>query len=611
MNFADFHFLRPYWLIGLLPLTGYLYVYFHRRLKQGSWSDVCDPELLGWLLVDKPVKRQNYQLLWIFLAGVIAIIALSGPSWDRAPVPVFRNQSALVLVLDLSKSMDANDLKPNRIARARFKITDILRQRKDGQSALIVYSGAAFVVTPLSNDIDTIIHQLNVLEPDLMPAPGNNTKAAFKLASKLFKQAGVQSGQVLLITDGGGKEPTALKAASELAKRGHQLFILGVGTKEGAPIPQSGGFVKDKNGAILIPKLNQSMLKKMSKAGNGIYQKMGSSNSDIQKLLSAINNSADTDVSKKAVSEVSQWKDYGPWFVLMIIPFAALAFRKGYIAIVLISVCAISPDTQAMSWDTLWENANQRGQSAFNNNQYDKAANHFESPRWKAASHYRSGDYNKATEILTEIAKTSDDFYNLGNAQAQQQQLDLALKSYQQALALDPEHEDAKYNKEAVEKALKQQQNQQQKQDQDKQSDENSDSSEQQEDQEADSGDQQNQEQQNKDSSQQQEQEQSSQTNSENSSEQQDQETLDNELDEDSDEKNESQVQNKPEDKVDEDASEQQSKQVQANDQQPLNELDQATEQWMRRIPDDPGRLLRRKFLYQYNRKNNPGIKQK
>lgn len=617
MDFSEFHFLRPYWLMALIPLTLYLYFYYRRRLKQGSWTDVCDPQLLDWLLVDRPVKRQKHQLIWIALCGMITILALAGPTWERAPVPVFRNQSALAIVLDLSQSMYATDLKPNRITRARFKITDILKQRIDGQSALIVYSDAAFVVTPLSNDAETIIHQLNVLEPGLMPGQGNNTKAAVLLAEKLFRQAGIHSGQVLLITDGGGQQTSAIEAARDLAKKGHQLYVLGVGTEGGAPIPQPGGFVKDEKGSIVIPRLNQSVLKDMATAGNGIYRQITTDNSDINDLLDAIEKSANTDLSTKAVSEISQWKDRGPWLILLLIPIAALAFRRGYLVVVAIVLVSTSPESHALSWDELWSNANQRGRSAFNEKQFDEAARQFELPQWKAAAFYRAGQYDKAEEILKQLPETSDNLYNLGNAQAQQHKLQAALDSYKKALQINPDHKDAHYNKKIVEDALKQQQ-QQKNQDENEQSDEKQDSSEQNDKQQSgnqdqsESQDQEGNDQQQKDNDQRQQsskedaQSQQNQSDEQLSAQEQNQQQEQN--------KNESGDKNKPDNvnsqKDGGQHDQQQEQAVQADEEQPLDEADQATEQWMRRIPDDPGRLLRRKFLYQYRRNNSLGIRQ-
>jgi Ca-activated chloride channel family protein len=595
MNLADFHFLRPYWLLTLIPLAVFLYAYYRRQLRQGVWSEVCDSQLLEWLLVDKPGKRHSYTLSWMILGGTLAVLSLAGPSWERLPIPVFRNQSALVIVLDLSESMYANDLKPNRIAHARFKIIDILKQRKDGQSALIAYSDEAFVVTPLSSDAETIIHQLSVLEPSLMPGKGNNTKAALKQASKLLKQASVTNGQVLLVTDSGDDSKT-VKAAKQLSRQGHQLFILGVGTEAGAPIPQPGGFILDDNGSIVVPQLNTTHLKAMAKAGQGIYRANTANNNDITQLLDAIEKSASTDITEKAVSEISLWKDQGPWLVLLLIPFAALIFRKGYIAIVLIAITGISPDSHAFSWDDLWHNNDQLGEQAFKKNQYDVAAKHFNSPQWKAASEYRAGRYDKAAEILKKLPPTSENLYNLGNAQASQSQLEDALKNYQQALEKNPQNKDAQHNKKIVAQALKQQKQEQQNKN------ESDDQSEQQ-----DKKDQQQSKDQSNDSEQQNKDQQQNDNNSKpDQNQEQDQESSKENAEHDQDKKedNKAEQKTKPEPGSNEEDKEQEQQAMKPGDEKPLDESDQAAEQWLRRIPDDPGRLLRRKFQYQYNRRN-------
>ena len=604
MDFSEFHFLRPWWLTAFIALAVFLYFYYHQRIKQGSWTEVCDPQLLDWLLVDKPLKPQQRQQTWLTLAGIIAILALAGPAWERAPVPVFRNQSALVIILDLSQSMYATDLKPNRITRARFKITDILKQRKDGQSALIVYSDAAFVVTPLSNDAETIIHQLNVLEPSLMPGQGNNSKAAIQLAAKLFRQTGVNNGQVLLLTDGGDQQSTALEAIRDLAKRGHQLSILGVGTETGAPIPLPGGFVKDARGSIVIPRINHSELKQLAEAGNGIYQQISSGDADIKALLDVIEQTDNASLSTKAASEISQWKDRGPWLVLLLIPFAALAFRKGYLLAVVLLLTTTSPETHAMSWDALWRNADQIGQSAFNEKRYEEAASYFTSPQWKAAALYRAGQYQQAEQLLKQLPDSSENRYNLGNTQAKQNKLKEALESYQQALKLDPDNQDAQYNKKIVEEALKQQQ---QNQDQKNQSAEKQDSSEQKDQQQSESKRQQNKDQQQSDKQQQQQSQQSSDEDAHNQAQKQSPAQRQDQKDDVSGE------QDKPEyaGNQQQTAQPEQQQAAQADDEQPFDEADQATEQWMRRIPDDPGRLLRRKFLYQYKRNNRLGLRQK
>ncbi|MGZ8239486.1 MAG: vWA domain-containing protein, partial [Methylobacter sp.] len=283
MNLAEFHFIRPYWLLALIPYLAILAVMLRNKLSQGNWSAVCDAALLPYLLQEKAVNQSRWPLTAGALAALLAIVALAGPTWERLPSPVFRNDSALIIALDLSRSMDATDIKPSRLVMARYKIADILKQRKDGQTALLVYAGDAFTVTPLTDDTETIDSQLSALNTDIMPSQGSNTVSALEKAVELFKQAGLQKGSILLVTDGVDADKT-LAAVKSLDK--YQLSILGVGTDDGAPVAlPEGGFLKDEQGNIVVPKLNSSELKKLAQAGNGVYQTITANNEDIQAVL--------------------------------------------------------------------------------------------------------------------------------------------------------------------------------------------------------------------------------------------------------------------------------------------------------------------------------------
>ena len=289
MNIAEFHFIRPYWLLALIPYLAILAVMLRNKLSQGNWSAVCDAALLPYLLQEKAVNQSRWPITAGAIAALLAIIALAGPTWERLPSPVFRNDSALIIALDLSRSMDAADIKPSRLVMARYKIADILKQRKDGQTALLVYAGDAFTVTPLTDDTETIDSQLSALNTDIMPSQGSNTVSALEKAVELFKQAGLQKGQILLVTDGVDVDKT-LAAVKSLDK--YQLSILGVGTDDGAPVAlPEGGFLKDEQGNIVVPKLNSSELKKLAQAGNGVYQTITANNADIQAVLANVDRS--------------------------------------------------------------------------------------------------------------------------------------------------------------------------------------------------------------------------------------------------------------------------------------------------------------------------------
>lgn len=600
MNLTELHFIRPYWLLSLIPYLVILSVLLKNKLQQGNWTQVCDAELLPYLLQQKAVKQSHLPLTAGALAGLLSIVALAGPTWQRLPSPVFKNDSAVVIALDISRTMDAQDIKPSRLIRARYKIADILKRRKDGQTALLVYAGDAFTVTPLTDDNNTIDSQLSALDTSLLAfAPGRNTALVLKRAMELLRRAGALSGDIILVTDGADLD-NALPAAKALEN--YRLSVLAVGSEDGAPIAlPEGGFVKDKQGNIVIPKMAVDELVSLAKAGNGAFQIISADDRDIENLLANIEKPNEQGVENKSML-LDQWDDKGPWLLLLALPLAALSFRKGLLGIGLLLLLPLPKNSYAFEWQDLWLNKNQQAQEAYKNNQFEQAAEKFENPEWKAAAQYKAGQYQQAAETLSN-SKTADAAYNQGNALAQQGQLEEAIKAYEKALQLDPNNSDAKYNKELVEKELEKQKQQQQQENKDQkkddqqdkkdQSKENSDKQDDQDGKKSESSD----EQKKSESSEQQQQEKDSEKQPEKSEQQQEAKQQ-----EQSKKAEENKSAAEPA-KSDEQKQEEQQKAQQSAAQQqekPKDETEQANQQWLNRIPDDPAGLLRRKFEYQY-----------
>jgi Ca-activated chloride channel family protein len=588
MNLAEFHFIRPYWLLALIPYLAILAVMLRNKLSQGNWSAVCDAALLPYLLQEKAVNQSRWPLTAGALAALLAIVALAGPTWERLPSPVFRNDSALIIALDLSRSMDATDIKPSRLVMARYKIADILKQRKDGQTALLVYAGDAFTVTPLTDDTETIDSQLSALNTDIMPSQGSNTVSALEKAVELFKQAGLQKGSILLVTDGVDADKT-LAAVKSLDK--YQLSILGVGTDDGAPIAlPEGGFLKDEQGNIVVPKLNSSELKKLAQAGNGVYQTITANNEDIQAVLTNVDRSVQQQGKQNDNLVLDQWAEKGPWLLLLVLPLAALTFRKGLLCFALLLMLPLPKNSYALGWQDLWQTKDQQAQQAYKKQDYAKAAEQFENPDWKAAAHYKAGEYDKALESL-KSSKSESSAYNQGNALAKAGQLEEAIKAYEKALAVNPNDSDAKHNKEVVEKELEKQKQDQQQDDKQQSKDDS---------------------QQNKDKDQP---EKSGEQKSDQNKDEEKPEQKPEQKQSDKQPSDENQQQDKAEQKKPEDGKSQQAEQgkdeqnkEQTKEQAPVNaeptdEQQQANEQWLKRIPDDPAGLLKRKFKYQYGQR--------
>lgn len=597
----DFHFLRPEWFWVLLPLALLLAWFATARLRNGQWAKVIDPQLLEHVLTGQQHRQRLRPLLLLGLAGMLMIVALAGPAWKKLPQPVFKDQAALMILLDLSRSMDSQDLKPSRQQRAQHKLTDILRQRRTGQTGLIVYAAQPYTVTPLTDDTETINAHVSSLSTGLMPIQGSRPDLAIRKAMELFEQAGVRNGKVLFITD--DIEPGRVDSAvDDLYAAGHELLILGVGTADGAPVPvPGGGFLKNSSGAIVIPKLDENALREVV-AGRGKYHRLTVDDTDINYLLAEAP-AADLNLLTESTDlKTDIWRDEGPWLLLPVLLLAALAFRRGLLLAGVLVLLPLPEPAEAFEWSSLWLNDNQRGVRKLEAGDAEQAAGLLEDPQWRGAAQYRAGNYEAAVESLNGI-ETADAFYNKGNALAQLGRVDEAVAAYEQALKLDPQHEDARYNRDLL---LKQQQQQQQSNSQ-QQSD--SQQNENQNQQQSDNGDPQEQ------SGEQQSPQQQDQTGQQgenagstaNENQTGEQGDLEQQPRQNSEEESSTGDHEESGDNGDAEKRQDVNEQAvaEADDKLTPDAQQQATEQWLRRIPDDPSGLLRRKFLYQYRQQQN------
>ena len=577
----DFQWLRPAWLLAA-PLLVLLAVLLARgRLALGNWQKVVDPALLPFVL-ERTAGGGSDGRWWLFGCGaVIASLALAGPAWQRIEQPVFRADQALVIALDLSRSMDAADIEPSRLARAKLKILDILKARESGQTALVVYSANAFTVTPLTTDTDTIAALVNSLGTDIMPSRGSYPEVAVDKGQQLLEQAGAAFGEILLITDG-GSSPSANERAAALRATGYALSVLGVGTTDGAPIPRrSGGFVTDNRGRIAVPRLEVSGLKALAAAGGGRYATLTAGDNDIEQLLSGRAYSAGA--ASDGALATDRWREEGPWLILLLLPLAAYAFRRGWVFVALIFIAPMPQTAHATSWDDLWLNKNQQAMDAFEDGDHVTAADLFEDPEWQAAARFYAESYADSAALFG-ANQSVRSRYNLGNALAMQGKLDAAIEAYEAVLEVEPDHEDARYNLELVKSLKEQQEAEQQGDSGDQQSSDGSDGQGEQSDgsdsepQDGNDGEQQ----------------------AGDASDNADSERNAEEMSEDDMRALQEELQ-----RAAEQAEENQQQQMSEAELQALREQresEQAMEQWLRRIPDDPGGLLRRKFRYQYQR---------
>ncbi len=633
----QFHFLQPLWLLALVPLALLLYLIFRARQSASPWYQLIDPALQSLLLGSRDVSRRSWFLWLPGLGWVVTVLALANPSWSELPRPMLQSTASRVIVLDLSRSMYAADIKPSRIEQARFKVADILRHDNEGQTGLVVFAGDAFTVSPLTRDSETVTTLLMSVSPNIMPVQGSRLGLGLKLAAEMLTQAGVSGGEVIAVTDGyNGRLP--VEQAERIREAGHRVSILGMGTTQGAPIADSQGvYVRDGSGNVVIARLDRDKLEAVAQAGGGRYQELRADGSDIQNLLDGSNPSQSEGAVDEGLSS-AVWDEKGPWLVLLLLPLAALAFRRGWLLVSTIVVMTGLDATPAQAgwWQDLWWRRDQQAQQAFDQADYDRAREISSNPVVQGSVDYRVGDYETAAETFA-ADDSADAAYNLGNSLANLSRLQEAVEAYDEALRREPDMPDAIANRAAVLKALEEQQQQQQSGEGEGEGEENSEtqgegtaSGESSDSEQSGEGDQSQQDQQSGAGEQQdqasgEDQSESSEQGAQPSdsfsdaSEQMEQEQGENgEGEQDEAQSPLSEVGNSGlRDQPGEEGSdageaseaEQEGEQM-ANAEIEAEELSTeeqlAAEQWLRRIPDDPGGLLRRKFRYQYRRRTPP-----
>lgn len=634
---GEFHFLRPLWLIALALLPLLWYALRRGGAEDQAWRGAVDAHLLQHLIERDAGERRRAPNALLGIGWIVACVALAGPAWERLPQPLFENRAARVIVLELAPSMLAQDVKPSRVERARYKIADILQRSADAQTALVAYAGDAFVVAPLTDDSNTVANFVDALEPSIMPIPGNDTGRAIESAARLVAQAGLHSGDVVLIADSANADAAA--AAAKARKAGVRVSVLGMGTEQGAPVAiANGGFLKDDAGNIAMPRLDTGALRAVASAGDGRYATYTSDAHDLDALLQDVR-PIDAEQAVAADAQTTRFLDRGPWLLLALLPLAALSFRRGWLMLLPLALSLPPQPAHALSWNDLWSRPDQQARAALDAGDAKRAQALARDPQLRGSAAYRAEDYGVAAESF-EAHASADAQYNLGNALAKGQKYREALAAYDRALKADPGMEDAIANRKAVEDWLKQQQAKNDKNQKGKQGDRN-------EQRQSQSGDEQNSQ-----SAQDEQQQRADQQNGENQQGDQgaqnrqapdskdgaqdqngeqsagesqgDRQDRSGRANADQDKGDPGKAGAQPESKSAEEQAQQQfsrkmDQALKNGDQNKRGEVrlgaradgksrdekQQAVDQWLQRVPDDPGGLLRRKFQLESERRQS------
>lgn len=445
--------LRLGWLLALPLLAWAFWRLWQRRKRTGRWQALLPPAFHATLLAGGDGRATRWPWCLLGVAWLLAAVALLGPSWQRVEQLEQKPADPLVIILELTPQMLAGDVSPNRLAQARRKLMDILRARSDAQTAVVVYAGSAHTLVPLSDDLATSSNLLDALKPSLMPVPGQRADLAVGQALGLLAQAGQGQGRLVLLTTSlSDQEREGIDR--RLGRQSPALLVLGLGTAAGAPVTlESGELLKDADGGIVISRLDAHSLSEAAKAHHGRYQSARIDNHDLRALGLLDTSHAMAGAAQLQSQRLDAWADQGYWLLLPLLLLAACGARRGWLFCLPLFLCLHAPRSEALEFADLWLRPDQQGQRLLESGQPGAAARRFEDHRWQGIALYRAGDYESAAERFAE-GDSAADHYNRGNALAHHGDLDAAIDAYDQALERDPELKAAQLNRALVQRLL-------------------------------------------------------------------------------------------------------------------------------------------------------------
>jgi Ca-activated chloride channel family protein len=446
---GEFHFLRPVWLLALPAALALAWIVARREDVRSRWRGLIDPQLLDHLVVD-PRARWRVRPVYATVAAIIVgAIGAAGPTWKRERPPFVEDKAPLAIAIDLSQTMDAIDVTPSRLARAKLKVHDLLALRPGARTALFAYAGCAHLVLPLTDDAGLVGTYLDSLATNLLPPDGKDTAKALRLIAESLAREPVP-GTILFLTD--GVEPAAFDAFKQHTGK-DQVMVLGVGTEQGGPIrtgPES--FLEDATGRRVFTRLDVEGLRRLKRAGVEVAT-VTLDDSDVE----WIERNAQTYLAQRQAKSTRRWQDEGWWLTLPIGLLAMLWFRRGWTvrwaSAVLLVLGASASQARAADFLAPWLTPDQQGRLYFQRGDFAQAAAHFADPMWKGVALYRAGEFAAAIDAFA-LVDTPESYYDQGNALARLGKYPQAVKSYQEALERRPSWVEAKRNLALVQKLI-------------------------------------------------------------------------------------------------------------------------------------------------------------
>lgn len=450
---GDFHFLRPMWLLGIPAALILWWVVTRRDDPRRRWRGVIADHLLDHLLVAPGARNRVRPIHLTSLALMIASISAAGPAWRRELPPLLEDRAPLVVAIDVSETMNAIDVTPTRLERAKLEVRDLLALRAGARTAVVAYAGSAHVVLPLTDDASLITTYVDALDPAVMPVKGRDTVLALNAVERVLANEDTP-GTVLFLTD--GLEDAAYDRLTAAMRDGRlQPIVLGIGTAEGGPVKTANGdYATDASGARLFARLDVDAFRRLHDRTGVPVATITTGESDVEWVQRRVQSHLQARQSEMN----ARWKDDGWFLVIPLVAMGAWWFRKGWTirwsTAAFVMMLGLPAPAAAQEWRfaDLWLTKDQQGQLAFNRGDFVTAAERYADPFRKGVALYRAGRFDDAVKTLA-LVNTPESDYNQGNALARLGRYPDAVARYEAALKRRPDFPAAAANL-AIVKAL-------------------------------------------------------------------------------------------------------------------------------------------------------------
>ncbi len=450
-SWQDLWFLRPQWFWGFIPVAAIALMFLVTFRRKEEWKRSFSKALLPFVTI--PGTRSQFLLPRIFLLLLLSLMVtgLAGPTWEEREHQGNRTEAGLVILLDLSNSMLAEDIQPNRLERARLKLKDLFDAQPGIQTALVAFAGSAHTVVPFTRDYPVIESQMEALRPDIMPMSGTNLDDAFDLADSLLRRIEAPS-SILLVTDGIGQQDVErIRESSRISR----VEIMILGTPGGATIPGGRGVLRDSTGAPVVAGFDPSILMELGKSPGVNIVTVTLDESDVKIMAMHIRENLEFITDPEDAE--TEWKDVGFWILIPVMLLSLLWFRRGWMVhwiwllfILNLNGCSNHSDFRMAD---LFRTRDQQGQHLLEKGYAGEAAERFESAARKGYAYAQAGEPEKAVEAYSRETN-ADGFYNLGVLYVGMGDVEAAREAFVAALEMDPGMDVARANLERVDHVL-------------------------------------------------------------------------------------------------------------------------------------------------------------